>query len=293
MTDYFAKPRWPKRRFNVISGASGAGKTTWIVPQLFALQAGTPIDDMPTRPTKVAYFCCDRTVEDASDTISRLGLDPSRLPIFSYMDMDLSLGWSVQTIVQRIPRDTELVLIEAVAALVPGGDISDYHSVLMLGRQLGAASQIARRAGRDLSFWGTTHSPKLKGGESFIHTRDNIIGSAAWGAIAGTIVHINEQPNGQRKIEILLRDGPAESMDVEFTSQGHLVPADIADSKVVLGGWLKQFPPGADLRSEQILERAAKSDFSRATAYRWLKEQVETGRLLESKPGLYKVRLAQ
>lgn len=283
MTEYFLEPIWPKRRLNIITGASGAGKSRWILPQLFALIEGKPIQDKPTQTTKVAYVCCDRTVEDAQATITDLGFDPKLLPTTSFMDN--TLEWSMTNVSSMLFAGTELCFIEAIAALVPGGDLTNYHSVLKLGRQINAVTKA-----RNISFWGSTHTPKLKKGESYRHTRDNVIGSSAWPGIAGTIIHINEEEDGSRKVDIMLRDGPNDVQHLEFSPAGQLVPFEISFGRVVMDGWLKGLAPGTNLSTAQIEERGEKAKLSRSTIYRWIKEKVQDGWLLDLKHGWYKVR---
>lgn len=237
----------------------------------------------PTQPIKVAYVCCDRTSEDAKDTMSDLGHDASRMPVFSFMDNDLD--WSFTNVVNFVPSGTNLVFIEAVGALVPGGNMIDYHSVLRLGRLI---NKTRRSTGFD--FWGSTHTPKLKKGEDFKHTRDNVIGSSAWPGIAGTIVHLHENDQGQREVHILTRDDAARVLYYEFDLTGHLVECALIVGTVILDSWLRQLKPGDVTTTEVIMEQAAKAKVSRRTVFRWIDDKVNEGLLLKLGKGLYEVR---
>ncbi len=282
-SDYFVNGLWPKRRLNLISGASGAGKTRWIVPQLFALLEGKPVLGEPTVPTRVAYVCCDRTAEDARDTMSDLGHDPSKMPIFSFMDNELE--WTFTNVVNFVPAGTELVFIEAIAALVPGGSLIDYHSILKLGRH---AHRTTRSTG--FNFWGSTHTPKLKKGEDFKHTRDNVIGSSAWPGISGTIVHIHENEQGQREVHILPRDSEPRIIVCEFDTSGHLVECNKIIGTVILDLWLSKLEPETVITVEMIMEQAVRTKVSRRTVFRWIDDKVNEGRLLRLTKGTYQVR---
>lgn len=282
-TEYFVNGLWPKRRLNLISGASGAGKTRWIVPQLFALLEGRPIMGEPTKPTKVAYVACDRTSEDARDTMSDLGHDPSKMPIFSFMDNELE--WTFANVVTFVPPGTELVFIEAIAALVPGGSIIDYHSILKLGR---FAHKTTRTTG--FNFWGSTHTPKMKKGEDFKHTRDNVIGSSAWPGISGTIVHIVENDQGQREIHILPRDFEPRIITCEFDASGHLVECSKIIGTVIMDMWLNKLEPETLLTTDQIMEQGTRAKVSRRTVFRWIDDKVNEGRLLKVGQGTYQTR---
>lgn len=282
-TQDFVPNLWPRHRLNILSGASGAGKSRWIIPQLFALMDGIPVMGEPTKPTKVAYVCCDRTTEDAQDTMADLGHDASRMPVFSFMDNDLE--WTFSNVVNFVPAGTELVFIEAIGALVPGGNMIDYHSILRLGRLV---NKTRRSTGFD--FWGSTHTPKLKKGEDFKHTRDNVIGSSAWPGIAGTIVHIHENEQGQREIHILTRDDAPRTIYCEFDVTGHLVECNLIVGTVILDSWLRQLSAGTVITTEMIMEQAVKARISRATVFRWVNERVNDGILLRLGKGLYEVR---
>lgn len=282
MSDY-VKNLWPKHRLNLISGASGAGKSRWILPQLYALSEGKPVFDEPTQAVKIAYVCCDRTSEDAKDTIADLGFDPGKLPIYSFMDNEME--WSFANVINLVPAGTQLTFIEAIAALVPGGNIIDYHAILRLGRQV---HKTRRTSGID--FWGSTHTPKLKRGEDFKHTRDNIIGSGAWAGICGTIVHIHEAESGQREIHILPRNAEPRTLYYEFAESGHLIECNLAVGTAILDIWLKAFKPGSTITTEVVLTQAERSKVSRRTAFRWIDEKVNEGVLLKVTKGVYEVR---
>ena len=236
-----------------------------------------------TEPTKVAYVCCDRTSEDAQDTMADLGYDASKIPVFSFMDNDLD--WSFTNVVNFVPPGTNLVFIEAVGALVPGGNMIDYHSVLKLGRLV---NKTRRSTGFD--FWGSTHTPKLKKGEDFKHTRDNVIGSSAWPGIAGTIVHIHENDQGQREIHILTRDDAAQVLYCEFDTTGKLVECSQIIGTVILDSWLRQLKAGTAITTEQVMEQAVRAKVSRRTVFRWIDDKVNEGLLLKLGKGLYEVR---
>lgn len=284
-TKAYVPQLWPRHKFNIIDGASGAGKSRWILPQLYALMDGLPIMGHPTEPTKVAYICCDRPKDDAQSTIELLGLDPNRLPIFSFMDNELE--WSFNNVINFIPPGTQLTFIEAVGALVPGANLIDYHNILRLGRLI---HKTRRTTGSD--FWGSTHTPKLKKGEEYKHTRDNVLGSSAWPGIAGTIVHIEDpgQDTNQRDIHVLTRDDPPYVLEYEFDTTGHLVERGQAVGAAILDLWLKQCLPSTVIRTSQILERASKAAIKERTAYRWVNQQVTDGTLDQAGKGIYTVR---
>lgn len=285
--EYLVDGIWPRRRPNLIAGASGAGKTRFIVPWLFAWLEGKPILGRPTRKlNKIAYICCDRTSEDAMDTMDSMGYDPSRLFIYSFMDNEVE--WSLGKVIDVIPPHTEFTFIEAIGALVQHAKINDYHEVLRFGRQLNRAM---RTTGSDFS--GSTHVPKLRQDENFKHSRENLFGAASWAGFAGTIIVIDEQPTGQRAIDILTRDGASERMICEFSDTGHLVESSQIVGRTLMDRWLAKIEADTDLSTAFIVEAGEKFRLSRATVMRWVKECTDDGRLAQIDRGLYRKRPEQ
>lgn len=280
---HHAENLWPRRRLNLIAGASGAGKTRWITPQLFALIDGKPILGRLTVPTKIAYVACDRTSEDARDTMAALGYDPNKLFIYSFMDNEVE--WTFSKVIEVLPEGTQLTFIEAIGALVRGGKINDYHEVLRFGR---AVHRARRASGSD--FWGSTHVPKLKKDEDFKHTRENILGSAAWAGISGTIVLVDELPTSQRAIHILTRDMAAEKLICEFSPEGHLVESCQAVGRVLMDRWLTGISSETVITFELMQEVGDRYKMSRATVTRWIKEAVSDGRLEHVDRSVYRKR---
>jgi hypothetical protein len=280
-----AENLWPKRRLNLVVGASGAGKSRFILPQLFALQEGKPIMGRATEPTRIAYVACDRTAEDASDTMADLGLDPSKMPIYSFMDDEIE--WSFTNVLKFIPEGTQLTFIEAIGALVAHGKINDYHEVLRFGR---AVHRARRLSGSD--FWGSTHVPKLKKDEDFKHTRENVLGSAAWAGISGTIVLIDELPTEQRAVHIMTRDLAPEKLICEF-QDGHLVESSQLVGRSLMDRWLNGIAAEMVVTFELMQAIGERYKLSRATVTRWIKEAESDGRLVRVDRGTYRKRPSQ
>lgn len=287
MPKYYVEGIWPRRRVNLIAGASGAGKTRFSIPILFALLDGKPIlgrrcDPMPG----IAYIACDRTSEDAADTMSDMGYDPRRLFLFSFMDNELE--WRLSKVVEVIPPGTNLTFIEAIGALVEHGKINDYHEVLRFGRQVNRA---IRQSGSEII--GTTHVPKLKQDENFKHTRENIFGAASWAGFAGTIIVIDELPTSQRSVNVLTRDFPAERFTYEFNDNGHLVESSQVVGRTLMDRWLEKLPLGSQIETASIQEAGEHFKLSRATVTRWISDTCEQGMLITVSRGTYQKRPMQ
>jgi hypothetical protein len=222
MADYFVPNLWPKRRLNLICGASGAGKTRWILPQLVSLhKSGTP----------VLYTTCDRTIEDAQETLEEMGHSKDSLPMVSFMNAGDDIKFSVDGLyVLTEGHNPEILFIETIAALVT--DMNKVKDVLEFSRRINRYMRTTH-----ISVWGSSWIPKAREGDQFTRTRDNVMGSAAWPGICGTIVYI-DSPNGEeapeRDINILLRNAPSRIETMRFNDHGILEPF----SKPTLDGLL-------------------------------------------------------
>lgn len=288
-TEYFVPSIWPKRRLNLVFGPSGAGKTYWLLPQIYALMAGEPVLGHPTKPVKIAYVCCDRSSEDANETIEKLGFDPRLLPKYSFMDNDDPLG--IDSVIRWLPLGTELLVVEAIAGLLPGNGqnkISDYHAIMGFGR---IVNRFMRTWGA--SFWGTTHSPKLKKDEAFLHNRDNALGSALWGGICGTMIEIQyDEKSQQRMIRFMTRHDEPYTEFYEFNDSNRLVSVSEGTANVILNLWLNKIT-SPEITTAQAIEMASSHNLSEITAKRWLSEKEDEGRLFRVKRGIYTIRPKQ
>lgn len=270
MSKGYFLPDFPKGRFNLICGSSGAGKTRWILPRLIELQRSG---------VKVLYTCCDRTIEDAQDTMSEMGLDPTELHTVSFMDAGDS-EWSpdgLYALTEGIEH--ELLFIETVGALA--NDINKMTDVLKFGRRI---NRYMRLTGA--SVWGSSWCPKTREGERFIRTRDNVMGSAAWPGICGTILHIESVEAGspERVMTIMPRSGPERVEHAKFNDKGWLeayVPPSF--ETLLLGG-------GSIYRTD-VIETAREIGHKDAekAANRWIASKIDRGVLKRIKSGEYLV----
>jgi hypothetical protein len=272
MTLYFDEAKlWPRRRLNLICGASGAGKTTWILPQLISLHK---------LGVEVIYIPADRTVTDAKETLTDLGFREDALPIYSFQNESSELKVNVDGLRQLIQahrfvskRDVELVLVESICIFPK--DMNSAKDVVDFGRELNGYMEIS-----GVSVWGTSWCPKTREGERFIRTRDNVMGSAAWPGIAGTIAYIEATEPGsiERKIIIMPRRGPEQTEFWRFTPAGVMERFEKAtpDALVARGGTITR----DDLTSIGLTEQQAT---------RWFRKKLAEGVVEFVRKGTYLV----
>ena len=280
-TKWFVEGIWPRYSLNLVVGSSGSGKSRWILPQLAALQKGEPVLGRPScGPVKVAYVLCDRPSQEAFNTMEEIGVDPKVIPTFSFMDIELP--WTLDNIIKNIPSDTELVYVEAIACVLQSDDLSGYHQALRLCRKFHLHT---KKTG--LSFWGSTHPPKMKKGEGFINDRNSGIGSVGVPGSAGTIAVFYEDSETEREIRIKPHSGPALSFKYYFNEHGVLVETSQDIGKAILDFWLKGLPAGKHFTTAEAQDQAERCKLGRASGTRWLTESVNDGRIIKLARGVY------
>src|SRR5262249_18433014 len=141
----------------------------------------------PTDPTKIFYVACDRPIEYAREVWHDLGLNPDKIPMYSFMDH--KVPWTFAQLISQIPKGTQLVFAEAFSALIPdpAPKQSLYKAALDFMREV---HLYTKSTGTD--FFCSTHPPKMKAGESLTSGRNSGIGSVGLPAASGTIIEIAE-----------------------------------------------------------------------------------------------------
>jgi len=271
MSEYFVPGLWPKRRLNLICGASGAGKTRWILPQLIALhRAGA----------SVLYTTCDRTIEDAQETLEEMGYPGDALPMVSFMNSGDDIQFSVDGLYTLTEgHNCQILFVETIAALV--ADMNKVKDVLEFSRRINRYMRLT-----SVSVWGTSWIPKTREGDSFTRTRDNVMGSAAWPGICGTIVYI-ESPNGEeqpeRDVNILLRNAPSRVQHHRFNDKGILEVYE----KPTLDSLLAT--SSGKLTWDDLKGWGEQCGSSGAALKRWKNDQINLGKLRFLAKGEYMV----
>lgn len=267
----------PAETVHLVAGPSGAGKTKWVFQMLRDVREGKPVLGYRSHPTPFAYVTCDRSREEVLRTIEPIGFSEGDFPIvcldehpewWKLDDPKINPAKPVLEYVMRNHGEAELVVIDGMNTLTPGGRINDYGVVATFLLWL---RHWCRKNARTII--GIAHSTKMRENERIIRPRDRVIGSVAWAGNSHCIVlieHAEGEESGVRHVWLLARTVADAKFVYEFTSDGILVLTDTDGGKSakVLRA-IEQIMPGETFTVD-FLEQ--KTGVSRETIYRAIRE---------------------
>lgn len=287
---YFVDGIFPCLHTSLICGPSGAGKSRWLLPMIADWREGKPILGRKSTPMRCGYVSCDRPAEDTEELIESMGLKErlAGMKIISLMDGTNTFDYT-KLAIHFPPDDYDVLFIEAFQALMPQGELINYWKVLDFFRVWHQFCQRCR-----YSVLGSVHPPKMREGEGYSLQRDQIMGTAAWGAVIHGLLCLSfNNPSDindtSRQLIVSPRNEKPWKLLLDFDERGYLVESRVEQEMTALlfEQDVKNFQPGAVLTMLQIKQIATKRKVSESSMYRWLKE---TPLLEKVDKGLYKVR---
>lgn len=304
----------PTGGVHILAGGSGAGKTTWLLQQLYEWSNGRTVLGFTGHLCNWAYISCDRSLRDIFETLSRLQLESVwEAPLYALEEItDFQNGLSIDTIFNHpLFRDTKFFVLEGFQALIPDpprGMSQNKHEMIWL-------MQLRDRlAKNDCTILAVTHPPKQKEKEKYISKRSNVLGSVSIGATVGTMIWVDSLPKDdedvkaqgtqsedQRIVSIDLRNAKAIDVIYDIDERGRFVNPSIAHglkatvatslsnsvSQANLDMWLLSQPHREYQRKELVTILGNSFHISEATVKRWLSSAVERGIVQQTGFGRY------
>ncbi len=216
-------------------GASGAGKTTWILDFIKKLDGVQTVYGRKTMNVQTAIVSYDRSRRDLIETCRSMRINPNSLNFFDVRGAWWSLStaevlWRLCTgdfegltlpdeakeqLAARF-QDTQLFIVEGIDMKVPNGKIADNGVV---GTYLQEITEAAQK--HDFAVLGVTGSPKMKPDDRYTATRDLAIGASAWGRKCHTMISIvskdAENPDDSTRIlTVLPRAGAPDKRELTW-----------------------------------------------------------------------------
>lgn len=235
---------FPGRRVHLIGGASGAGKTTWLMQTLESWRKGEFIHGYRSHPVPFIFLSYDRDDDDFIDTCERLKIDPSTYHFHSPhgKDFDIPLIDYLHALQSAHP-ETRLYIIEGIAMMTPAGKINDQRVV---GSWLRKLQDFCKSS--DCTIIGVLHSAKTKERDRYKEPRARIAGCGAWAGYSSTVVIIEERDSDStseiRDLLILPRNARKHHYVLDFKN-GQLT--ELIKAKPIrerLTEWFRTFDPG-------------------------------------------------
>ena len=191
---------------HLVAGASGVGKTSWLLDTLVNQWAvGLPVLGGAAHPEPWAYVSGDRSRLDAEHRIMSLGLPLASVPLIpayavgTYDTMD----WE-KVLIEVTKTGARTVVWEGF-----GRYVGDNAKGTKVDRWLEGMTMQALR--NDLCIIGVVEQPKMKPRDKYPIPRQRVSGPAAWGHHTQTIILIeaeNERvpTNPNRVLYVLSHD---------------------------------------------------------------------------------------
>lgn len=277
---------FPGRRVHLIGGASGAGKTTWLLQTLEQWRQSKPVFGYQSHPCSFAWISYDRDFEDFEETCERMHIDPTTYNFNapSGSDFKLPLLSYLETFVAR-NKGVKLLIIEGLSNRTPLGKMND---PVVVGSWLREIQFFCRK--HDLTIIGVIHAPKMKERDRYKEPRSRLAGCASWPGYSSTAVIIEEKnADGEselRELFILPRNARKHKYNLDF-KDGLLV-------EVVQGNtntekfeyWYTQQEDGGAVDLQAIL---AATSISRSRLSEIIQTSINAGRLKRTTPGNFQI----
>ena len=292
--DYLLLPRlhdfdgWAGRgRTHIIAGSSGTGKTTLMAPLLLEQWQGKTIFGHVGARLRPLVIFADRGELSNEETLRRLGLSNSSLPICHLSDAvdDLAIHEILKMIEGQSPLP-EVVYIEGADELV-----SKPLEGAIVSRFMNGLKKISGHY--HISFILSVGAPKSKPKDQHALIRDRVFGSEKWVRKSDMILSMMAVGDGTGKESTLIvqyRNAPAEKFELvfkngrlvekEFSSESSLKPEPLemwAAKRVADGqAWFT--------RPEAVAGLEEYAGLSRATVHRKIFDLIVAKKLTARRP---------
>jgi len=310
----------PGNTVHLISGASGAGKTTFLFQLMYDWEHGRPVLGCNSNPVPWAYVSIDRPTWETDKTLCRMGLADWDAPIYSMADLfpDLTNAYDIDKILEHPHLQyAQLLVIEGLQSLLPDTKPGQGQNKV---EQIWMAQLLKRIEYSSRSIIAVTHQPKgIKKSHEYTSSRTDYLGSASVGGSSSTIVNIWPYTEGdtvecsQRLIKVNGRDFAEFYMLYDVNEDGLLVnpkpwtgkqqtqlPFDdvsapkgaaaefqLTETQASLDFWALSQPSETPWTAQDALNFAGAHAISRATVYRWLSNAQSRGVIRKIDYGRY------
>ena len=274
---------FPKGRVHAIAGASGSGKSTFMLDLLKRQAQGDRVLGHEGAGYTYAVIFFDRGKYDNEETMERLGLDPND-PHYHYLNMsalDASAADAIKYLVESWPEMPDILFVEGADMLI--SKPAEMQPVMQFLKVLGEVAEHYF-----ISIILSVGSGKNKTGESgYIVQRESIYGTVAWGRKLSGVVCLNyagDETNKERVLTYSNRNAPAEQYSMTFANGVLIEKAQRPEDVPPLDYWFAEQPEESFTAAEALEGlRETGVSISQPTVYRQLQALIKTGMLAQRK----------
>lgn len=274
---------FPGQRLHLIGGASGAGKTTWMMQFLESWRRGEPIYGNKSNPSEFIFLSYDRAEDDFEETCERMKIDPATYNFVAPKKSDFRMEFlNMLGKLSKANPAARLLVVEGLSVKTPMGKINDPCVVGPWLREIGDACKEY-----ELTILGSLHTAKTKEKDGYRAPRAKLSGCAAWAGFASTVIVLEEQgadtENSRRTLFILPRNAPKQVKTLDFKDgrMYEIVKTRSVRERII--AWLETGAP--DEFSAQLCSLAI--DAAPASIYTELPIIEKTGLIRKVSHGVY------
>jgi len=277
---------FPGRRVHLIGGASGSGKTTWLLQTLEDWRQGRDIHGKKSHPCPFVYLSYDRDRDDFNETCERLGIDPSTYRFISPSSKQIA-GLTIEQMLEAVLTshpDTRLIIVEGIAVMTPEGKINDQRIV---GRWLRGLQEFCRD--HDITIIGVLHSAKTKERDGYKEPRAKIAGCGAWAGYVSTVIILEEvtaeSNDSRRTLWILPRNDKKQIVTLDMKGAGGRLVEVVKEKPAPqrIADWIESC--SGEFTAAQVFQGA---NVHKTTGYAELEKLEKLGVILQVRHGSYK-----
>ncbi len=279
--EYLIESIIPCGSVNLLGGASGSGKSRLSFQGMKEIQqCKTLFGYKCLFPVHQEYIAFDRTIESIYTTLNNMEIHLGDISLKSYV-----LNQSTPTIDSTIiSKDCNLLWVDGIECLIE--KLIDFRSVGQKVRELVRFADLHK-----VSIIALMGMAKMKESERYTNSREELIGSTAWGRFSDTIFTLGSEGDNickERTLKILPRNDAPATKILTFDSKGHLVEIVTNDDPPSVTIVLKIFADHpTQLTTSELIGYASDAGISESSTKKAIDYLLNQGKIRKCKQGVY------
>ena len=288
---YVVDKLFTRNRLHLIFGPPRSGKSTLQAQIEWDWCNGREVFSQKSFPANFCHIDALRPLAEVKAHFLDIGADPAQIPTISLLEAVSNEERTIDAVfshAERLVHSCRVIFLDGLQSLCHGNITYQRDVVNFMAY---AAQQCIKRS---ITIIATASTSKAAEAAGTTPVFQRITGSTAWVELAGTLTHIgppspsSRVTDPERTVTISMPRRKPLELSYTFTDDGRLECTGEAATFPEMDKWLVQISPGSDITSRDIVDAADARGGSRATAYRWLKEQVALGSMVLVEKGIYR-----